>query len=80
MAVNVGPSDDLREVAYQAMVVDAEFPFVKDFDGQVVRAVGAERGRPRSWCSMPTRSCAIAAASTISFAWAASGPRRIARI
>ena len=41
--VNVGPSDDLREVAYQALVVDAEFPFVKDFDGQVVRAVGAER-------------------------------------
>jgi thiol-disulfide isomerase/thioredoxin len=41
--VNVGPSDDLREVAYQALIVDAEFPFVKDFDGQVVRAVGAER-------------------------------------
>lgn len=43
LAVNVGPSDDLREVAYQALMVDAEFPFAKDFDGQVVRAVGATR-------------------------------------
>jgi peroxiredoxin len=43
LAVNVGPSDDLREVAYQALVVDAEFPFAKDFDGQVVRALGASR-------------------------------------
>ena len=43
VAVNVGPSDDLREVAYQALVVDAEFPFVKDFDGQMVRALGATR-------------------------------------
>ncbi len=43
LAVNVGPSDDLREVAYQALVVDAEFPFAKDFDGQVARAVGASR-------------------------------------
>src|SRR3990172_8811746 len=31
LAVNVGPSDDLREVAYQALVIDAEFPFAKDF-------------------------------------------------
>ena len=43
LAVNVGPSDDLREIAYQAIQVDAEFPFVKDFDGQVTRAVGASR-------------------------------------
>jgi thiol-disulfide isomerase/thioredoxin len=43
LAMNVGPSDDLREVAYQALTVDAEFPFAKDFDGQVVRAVGASR-------------------------------------
>ncbi len=43
LAVNVGPSDDLREVAYQALMVDAEFPFAKDFDGQVVRALGASR-------------------------------------
>jgi thiol-disulfide isomerase/thioredoxin len=43
LAVNVGPSDDLREVAYQALMVDAEFPFAKDFDGQVVRAVGGSR-------------------------------------
>ncbi len=37
------PSDPLREVAYQALVVDAEFPFAKDFDGSVVRAFGATR-------------------------------------
>ena len=43
LAVNVGPSDDLREVAYQALVADADFPFAKDFDGQVARAVGASR-------------------------------------
>ena len=43
MAVNVGPSDELREVAYRAIEVDAQFPFTKDFDGQVVRALGATR-------------------------------------
>ena len=43
LVVNVGPSDDLREVAYQAMRIDAQFPFSKDFDGQVVRGVGATR-------------------------------------
>jgi peroxiredoxin len=43
VAVNVGPSDDIREVAYQALQADCDFPFTKDFDGQVVRAVGASR-------------------------------------
>ncbi len=43
LSVNVGPGDDVREVAYQGMRVDAQFPMAKDFDGQVVRAVGATR-------------------------------------
>ena len=43
LAVNVGANDPLAEVAYQAVRVGAEFPFVKDFDGQVVRVVGATR-------------------------------------
>ncbi|HEX3724944.1 MAG TPA: redoxin family protein [Pirellulales bacterium] len=43
LAINVGPSDPLREVAYQAIRVDAQFPFGKDFDGSVVRALSATR-------------------------------------
>src|SRR5262249_53101585 len=43
LAVNVGPGDDMREVAYQAVLVDAQFPFVKDYDGSVARALGASR-------------------------------------
>ncbi len=43
LAVNVGINDPILEVAYQAVRVGAEFPFVKDFDGQVARAVGATR-------------------------------------
>ncbi|REK12059.1 MAG: alkyl hydroperoxide reductase [Planctomycetota bacterium] len=43
LAVNVGPNDDIREVAYQAMRAECSFPFAKDFDGDVARAVGAER-------------------------------------
>jgi thiol-disulfide isomerase/thioredoxin len=43
LAINVGPSDDLREVAYQALTVDADFPFVKDFDGQSAAALGIRR-------------------------------------
>ncbi|MEX0676388.1 MAG: redoxin family protein [Pirellulales bacterium] len=43
LAVNVGPNDALREVAYQAVRTNCEFPFAKDFDGQVSRSVGAER-------------------------------------
>lgn len=43
LAVNVGPNDALREVAYQAIKANCEFPFAKDFDGEVVRALGAGR-------------------------------------
>jgi len=43
VSVNVGPSDDLREIAYQAIAADAEFAFVKDMDGSVSKAVGASR-------------------------------------
>jgi thiol-disulfide isomerase/thioredoxin len=43
VAMNEGPGDPLREVAYQAIRVDAAFPFAKDFDGSVARAVGAAR-------------------------------------
>ena len=43
LAVNVGPNDALREVAYQAVRTNCEFPFAKDFDGDVSRAVGAKR-------------------------------------
>lgn len=43
LAVNVGPTDPLREVAYQAVKTNCEFPFAKDFSGEVARAVGAER-------------------------------------
>jgi len=43
LAVNVGANDPLLEVAYQAVRVGAEFPFVKDFHGDVVRAVGVTR-------------------------------------
>lgn len=43
VAVNVGLNDDLREIAYQAIRTESEFPFVKDFGGVVARAVGAER-------------------------------------
>ena len=43
LAVNVGPSDPIREIAYQAILAEASFPFVKDLDGQVARSVGATR-------------------------------------
>lgn len=43
VAVNVGAADSVTEVAYQAIRVGAEFPFVKDFDGEVVRALGVTR-------------------------------------
>ncbi len=43
LAVNVGANDEVREVAYQAMRADCEFPFSKDFDGDVVRALDASR-------------------------------------
>ena len=43
MAVNAAADDSVVEIAYQAVKADAEFPFTKDFDGEVVRALGAER-------------------------------------
>ena len=43
VAVNVGVNDPIREVAYQAVQVEAPFPFVKDLDFEVARAVGATR-------------------------------------
>lgn len=43
VAVNVGAADPLAEVAYQAVRVDAAFPFVKDYEGDVVHAVGVTR-------------------------------------
>jgi len=43
VAVNVAPNDDVREIAYQAMRTECEFPFAKDFDGDVVKALGATR-------------------------------------
>src|SRR5260370_11002696 len=43
IAVNVGPEDSLKEIAYQAIEHGAEFPFLKDFDGQCARALGATR-------------------------------------
>lgn len=43
VAVNVGPDDSIREMAAHAIEYGAEFPFVKDIDGSVVRAVGVER-------------------------------------
>ena len=43
IAVNVGPEDSLKEIAYQAMEYGAEFPFLKDFEGQCARALGATR-------------------------------------
>lgn len=43
VAVNVGPGDSIVEIARQAVEAGAEFPFVKDFDGEVVAALGASR-------------------------------------
>ena len=43
VAVNVGPDDSLKEIAYQAIQYKAEFPFLKDFDGDCARSVGATR-------------------------------------
>lgn len=41
VAVNVGVEDDLVEIARQGVECDAGFPFVKDFEGSLSRAVGA---------------------------------------
>ncbi len=43
VAVNVGADDTIRDMASQALEFNAEFPFVKDSDGSVAKALGAER-------------------------------------
>jgi peroxiredoxin len=43
LAVNVGPGDSIREMAACAVEHDLPFPFVKDTDGSVARAVGVTR-------------------------------------
>ncbi|MAF65867.1 MAG: alkyl hydroperoxide reductase [Planctomycetes bacterium] len=43
VAVGVGPHDSLIELAAQAVEKGAGIPFVKDFDGSTVRALGVER-------------------------------------
>ena len=43
VALNVGANDPVREVAYQAVKVDAEFVVGKDFDAVCARALGVER-------------------------------------
>ncbi len=43
VAVNVGSEDSIALMAAQAVKAEAEFPFVKDFDGDCVRALGVKR-------------------------------------
>ncbi|MBX7074600.1 MAG: redoxin family protein [Pirellulales bacterium] len=43
IAMNVGPTDSIMEMAYQALKADCHFAFCKDFDGEVVRALGVQR-------------------------------------
>ena len=43
LAIDEGPDDSITEVAYQAVEHKIDFPFVKDFDGQCARALGADR-------------------------------------
>jgi mono/diheme cytochrome c family protein len=43
IAMNAAPGDPIIEVAYQAIKAECEFPFCKDFSGEVVRALGADR-------------------------------------
>src|SRR6185436_7068352 len=43
IAVDVGPDDSIKEIAYQAMEHGVEFPFVKDVDGECARALGVIR-------------------------------------
>lgn len=42
-AVNVGPDDTIADMALQSLEQRITFPFVKDTDGSVARAVGAGR-------------------------------------
>lgn len=41
--INVGSNDPLVEVAYQAVELNAPFPFCKDFSGAAVKALGVTR-------------------------------------
>ncbi|MDP6539126.1 MAG: redoxin family protein [Planctomycetota bacterium] len=43
LAVGVGPHDSLIEIAAQAVEKGGGIPFVKDFDGSTVEALGVER-------------------------------------
>jgi thiol-disulfide isomerase/thioredoxin len=43
LAINVGADDTVVAMAAQAVKFDIEFPFVKDFDGDCVRALGVQR-------------------------------------
>ncbi len=43
IAVNVGADDSIKEIAYQAIGHDVQFPFVKDMDGECARALGVKR-------------------------------------
>jgi thiol-disulfide isomerase/thioredoxin len=43
LAVNVGPDDEISEIAKQAIDFGIEFPFVKDTTGECVKALGIER-------------------------------------
>jgi thiol-disulfide isomerase/thioredoxin len=57
VAINVGPDDSIKEVAYQAVEHGVDFPFVKDFDGDCARALaqphtGSRRARCRAQDSL----------------------------
>jgi thiol-disulfide isomerase/thioredoxin len=43
LAINVGADDSVVAMAAQAVKFELEFPVVKDFDGDCVRALGVER-------------------------------------
>jgi thiol-disulfide isomerase/thioredoxin/mono/diheme cytochrome c family protein len=43
VSINVGPGDEIQEIAQQAIDFGVEFPLVKDSDGSCVRALGAQR-------------------------------------
>jgi thiol-disulfide isomerase/thioredoxin/mono/diheme cytochrome c family protein len=43
IAVDVGPDDSIKEIAYEAIEHGVEFPFVKDVNGGCARALGANR-------------------------------------
>jgi peroxiredoxin len=43
LAVNIGSEDSITAMAAQALTLGIEFPFVKDFDGTTVKALGVRR-------------------------------------